>query len=85
MRVCRRGESSVAGLILFIALLSSIVAFGQGSYTAQVRGTVADQTGAVVPGAKLTMTNDDTAIATLATTDSNGRYVFNGLRPASYT
>jgi len=84
MRVYGR-LSSVAGVILLVALLSATVALGQGSYTAQVRGTVADQTGAIVPGAKLTMTNDGTGIATLASTDSNGRYVFNGLWPATYT
>src|SRR5450755_4070183 len=83
MRVCRWG--SVAGLIFFIALLSSIVALGQGSYTAQIRGKVADQTGAVFPGAKLTMTNDGTAISSSASTDSSGEYVFNGLRPSTYT
>jgi len=85
MRVCRHGWNSVAGFVFVVALLSATITLGQGSYTAQVRGTVADQTGAVLPGAKLTMTNDDTAIATLASTDSNGRYVFNGLRPATYT
>jgi Carboxypeptidase regulatory-like domain len=82
MRVCRWG--SVAGLSFFIALLT-IVAQGQGSYTAQVRGKVADQTGAVFPGAKLTMTNDGTAISNSATTDGSGEYVFNGLRPSTYT
>ena len=66
-------------------LLISAVAFGQGSYTAQIRGTVADQTGAIVPNARVTVTNDGTAIASSTTTDSNGQYVFNGLRPATYT
>jgi hypothetical protein len=74
-----------AGLVLLVALLSSTVALGQGSYTAQVRGTVRDQTGAVVQNAKLTITNDGTGIATTASTGTNGEYVFNGLRPATYT
>jgi len=86
MRVCRRSFGSVAGLILLlIALLSSTVSLGQSSYTAQVRGTVADQTGAVLRGAKLTMTNDSTGISSSAPTDGNGQYVFNGLRPSTYT
>ena len=68
-----------------ITWLISGAALGQGSYTAQVRGTVADQTGAVVPKAKVTITNDGTTLASLTTTDSNGQYVFNGLRPATYT
>jgi hypothetical protein len=85
MRVCLRSWDSVAGFLFVVSLLSATITLGQGNYTAQVRGTVADQTGAVLPGAKLTMTNNDTGIATLASTDSNGRYVFNGLRPATYT
>jgi len=70
---------------LGISLLLTPNALGQASYTAQVRGTVTDQTGAVVQDAKLTMTNDGTGISNSATTDGNGQYVFNGLRPATYT
>jgi hypothetical protein len=58
---------------------------GQGSYTAQVRGTVTDPAHAVVNNAKVTVTNESTSIATTATTNASGEYVVNGLRPASYT
>jgi hypothetical protein len=85
MRVGLRSQTAIAGLlILAAALLNPGSAWTQAGYTAQVRGTVADQTGAVVQNAKLTMTNDGTGISTSATTDSNGQYVFNGLRPATY-
>src|SRR5258708_10602685 len=60
-------------------------ALGQGSYTAQVRGTVTDPAHAMVNNAKVTATNESTNIATSATTNSSGEYVINGLRPASYT
>jgi hypothetical protein len=46
---------------------------------------VTDQTGAVVPNAKVTLTNDGTNISSSATTDGHGQYVFNGIRPAAYT
>jgi hypothetical protein len=87
MRVCRHSWISVPGLtfLLAIASVGVTLAFGQGSYTAQVRGTVTDQTGAVLQKAKLTMTNDGTGIPSSASTDSNGQYVFNGLRPSTYT
>lgn len=82
-RGCR---SDFAGLILVvIAFLAPGTAGAQASYTAQVRGTVTDQTGAVVQNAKLSMTNDGTGISASATTDSNGQYAFNGLRPATYS
>jgi hypothetical protein len=60
-------------------------AIAQGTDTALVRGSVSDSTGGVVPGATVTMTNDATGIAQKATTDAVGRYIFEVLKPASYT
>jgi len=51
-----------AGLVGTLFLVP--VAFGQASYTSQVRGIVTDQTGAVVQNALVTITNDGTAIST---------------------
>src|ERR1700722_13721739 len=87
MRVCRRGLGSVAGLtfLLAFALLSATASFGQGSYEAQVRGTVTDQSGAVVVNATVAITNVGTDIAQTAHTDEHGQYFFTGLRPAIYT
>jgi hypothetical protein len=58
---------------------------GQGSYTAQVRGTVTDPAHAVVNNAKVTVTHESTSIATTATTNASGEYVVNRLHPASHT
>src|SRR5271165_6739049 len=87
MRVCRHNCRRVAGLIFLVGMILLFVTMGlgQASYTAQVRGVVADQTGAVLQGAKLTMTNDGTGISASASTDSNGLFVFSGLRPSTYT
>src|SRR5215468_2643979 len=74
------GARCLGGVLLLVAS-----AFGQASYTAQVRGIVTDQTGAVVQGAQVTMTNEGTGIATTTKTDDRGLYTFAGLRPASYT
>src|SRR5579864_7979004 len=60
-------------------------AFAQGSYEAQLRGQVTDQTGAVVTNATITITNDATNITETAHTDEHGQYFFTGLRPAVYT
>src|SRR5215468_5323803 len=74
------GARCLGGVLLLVAS-----AFGQASYTAQVRGIVTDQTGAVVQGAQVTMTNEGTGIATTTKTDDRGLFTFAGLRPASYT
>jgi hypothetical protein len=95
MRVCQRSSSSIAGLILSfslslaLALASTVllapVAHGQGSYAAQIRGVVTDQSGAVVANATITITNDGTTIAQTAQSDEHGEYFLTGLRPSVYT
>ncbi|HMJ22601.1 MAG TPA: carboxypeptidase-like regulatory domain-containing protein, partial [Terriglobales bacterium] len=73
------------GITLAISALLAQNALGQASYTAQVRGSVTDQTGAVVQNAKVTITNDGTGVSTSAKTDDHGFYLLTGLRPNTYT
>jgi hypothetical protein len=70
---------------LVISLLLTPHAVGQASYTAQIRGTVTDPTGAVVQNATVTITNDGTNVSTTAHTDDHGFYLLTGLRPSTYT
>ena len=84
MRVCR--IASLLWCALALALASAPTgALGQASYTAQVRGVVKDQSGAMIPNATVTITNDATGIVTTAHSDTNGLYILTGLRPAVYT
>src|SRR6202035_300171 len=71
--------------LLTVVSLVAPAALGQGSYTAQLRGTVTDPAHAVVNHAKVTVTNESTSIVTTETTNASGEYVVNGLRPASYS
>jgi len=71
--------------ISLVALLAPTAIWGQASYTAQIRGVVTDQSGAVVPGATLVITNDATGISVTAHSDGHGQYILTGLRPAVYT
>ena len=73
----------LAGAISLMTRLSCPV-FAQGGDTALLRGTVVDASGSLVPGAKVTLTNEATNVAGLATTDEAGRYLFNALKPAAY-
>lgn len=84
MRVDRHSPSLYV-LAIVLLLVGSAISFGQASYTAQVRGVVKDASGAMVPQATITITNDATGITTTARTDSNGMYILTGLRPATYT
>ena len=84
MRVDRRSLRSFAGAVTLL-LVSAALVLGQASYTAQVRGVVKDQSGAMIPGATVTITNDATGIAGTAHSDDHGFYILTGLRPAVYT
>lgn len=73
------------GLLLASAFLFPPSAAGQASFAAQLRGTVKDSSGAVVPGAAVTITNEATGVAAKVASDNAGRYTFNNLQPANYT
>src|SRR6266851_9797235 len=61
------------GLLLLITLTGSI-ALAQNANTGEIKGTVTDNSGAVLPGVKVTITNVQTGVATVATTNSAGIY-----------
>jgi hypothetical protein len=74
------------GLLPAVMLpLLSISLQAQATYTAQLRGTVKDASGAVVPKVTVTVTNPLTQVSAVETTDEVGRYIFTALKPASYT
>jgi len=58
---------------------------GQAQYRTSIQGTVTDSSGAVVSGATVTLTNNETNQTLQATTTDAGVYVFNALLPSTYT
>ncbi len=64
-------------------LLVSGIAYGQGFGT--IVGTVTDATGAVVPSAKVRITDERTSASRETATNEQGYYVVPSLRPSSYT
>src|SRR6059058_2868871 len=68
--------SSVLAATL-IALCLNAPAFAQ--FRTSIQGTVTDPTGAVIPGAKLTLTDTDTNHVVTATSNASGVYNFNAL------
>jgi hypothetical protein len=67
--------------LLFLALTSS----AQSVVTGGIAGIVTDPTGAVVTGAKLTLTNPANGDVFNATSSGSGDYVFALLKPGQYT
>jgi len=76
------------GIVLFLLLGILILAgtaAAQSTYTAQLTGVVTDSSGGVIPGAKVTLTEEATNVASTHDTDGRGVYVFTGIRPSTYT
>ncbi len=72
-------------ITVFILGGLSMTAYGQASgSTAELRGLVTDATGAVIPGAKVTLTDTAKGLSRTVTTDNEGTYVFINLLPSSY-
>src|SRR6266581_9064093 len=81
----KRSQPWSATFISLIYVLLCAPMWGQASYTAQIRGVVRDQSGALVPKATVTITNDATGISQSSRADDRGLYILTGLRPAVYT
>jgi len=79
------------GRLFFCILLAyfcgtfATFAAAQGSYRAQLRGTVSDSSGALVRGVTVTITDTGTNISVVSHSDEKGEYYFTGLRPSTYS
>ena len=67
------------------AVLVTLPAPAMAQGDARFSGTVLDQTGAFVPGATVTVTNQKTDEKRMVTTTSQGLYVVPNLKPSVYT
>lgn len=74
------------GILALIAVLVGMSVIAQAQLTsADVVGTVTDSTGAVLPGAKVTIKNLGTQVSAIKITNGTGDYVFNLLSPGHYS
>jgi Carboxypeptidase regulatory-like domain/TonB dependent receptor-like, beta-barrel len=85
-RVFQSSRSLQSGLFGIFFLISGLgTRLGaQATYTAQLTGVVTDASGGVVPGAKVTLTDQATSVSQSYATDGRGVYVFTGIRPGTY-
>src|SRR5882762_6842780 len=74
-----------SGLVLFFALLfNCLPGYAQSINSGTVTGTVTDQSGAVVSGAKVVLRNAITGYQQSATTDETGSFRFNNVPQNPY-
>jgi hypothetical protein len=74
----------VTALSVLLCLIPCTRAFSQSTY-ATVSGTVADSSGAVLPGVSVTGTNNGTGVVTTSVTNEAGVYTLPSLLPGAYT
>ena len=81
----RRTAALLALLVASVAFLAPSAGVAQARLTGgDLRGTVADQSGSVLPGATVTVTSLQTGVTRSAVADSHGRYTLQALPPGSY-
>jgi outer membrane receptor protein involved in Fe transport len=71
-------------LVLFFFTFAVINVWAQSIVSGELNGTLTDPSGAVVPGATITLKNLDTGATQTTSTNNTGAYRFNFLKPGSY-
>jgi hypothetical protein len=87
LRKQNSGRANIRWFLLFIILILPAVFtmhLKAQTDTAQIQGTVVDSTGAIISGAKITLTNLDTGSASVVSSDSGGRFNFTALVRGRY-
>ena len=70
---------------VFALIFSTPAAFAQTGGEAGIQGTVTDPTGAAIPGATITATDNASGVATTRTSTSDGLYTISPIPPGIYT
>src|SRR5689334_16990400 len=81
------GPSSRKSLVLFVCgaiLLWTLGAFAQSTSTGTIVGQASDPSGAVVPGATVSLIDHTTGTTKTTTTNDAGRFVFVNVNPGTY-
>lgn len=79
-----KGLSRFFGLIIAVIFVIALSSDAYAQFRAAVQGTVADESGAVVAGVTVTLTNNETGRVQNTTTNDEGFYRFSGLAPGRY-
>lgn len=77
--------TSSRAMLLASAAVVAFAPAAHAQFRASITGTVTDPTGAIVPGAQITLLDNQTGKTLTATTNSTGVYTFNALPPDNFT
>jgi hypothetical protein len=71
--------------LLFLVVSFALVLPARAQFRASIQGTVTDPTGAIIPGATVTLTDNSTNHTSTTTSSGSGVYTFNALPPDQFT
>jgi hypothetical protein len=74
----------VPKILISLIFALTIPALGQ-TYRGAIRGSITDSSGAAIPDASVTLTDEATQQARVTKSDNAGAYAFNALTPSTYT
>ncbi|HEY0307095.1 MAG TPA: TonB-dependent receptor, partial [Acidobacteriaceae bacterium] len=85
VQVSKMIRHAITAFVLLLTIAFTSAAVAQLSGKGSIRGTVLDQTGAVVPNATVTAVNKGTNVKTVRKSTSSGDYELSSLDPSDYT
>jgi len=78
-------RTEIFPLLLMALAFSLFPSAGRSQTTATISGTVQDPSGAVIPGAQVTLTNEATNASRMVESNGVGLYAFPSLEPGTYS
>jgi hypothetical protein len=81
----RRTPSPVHRLLLLLAICAAVLMpMAHGQTTGALSGTVMDSTGAIIPGAQVTLINLASRAKRVTVSNGEGFFTINAIQPATY-
>ncbi len=80
----RQGILRIGSLVTMMLMVATL-AYGQGSVTSTLTGTVTDTSGGAIPGATVVAKHEGTGVTSEAITSSQGTFTIPSLNPGSYS
>ncbi|HEV2136657.1 MAG TPA: carboxypeptidase-like regulatory domain-containing protein [Terracidiphilus sp.] len=84
LRACTMRVRPVVLLCAAALILFPLIATAQIAGTGSIQGTVSDSSGAVIPNAAVTLTNEATHVQHKSQTNGSGLYIFPGVHVGTY-
>src|SRR5690242_4309856 len=82
----RKFQRNIRFLVLSLSLVYLLTTIGWSQVsTSSITGTVVDQSNAVISGASVKATNEDTGVSYQTNTSSSGSYAIPSVTPGRYT